>query len=61
MSIRGRKPVPDKTDKHRINENINSSKVRLVGEGGEPVVIATSEAIRLAKEKEGMEWAARRH
>lgn len=41
----------DKFPKHRINEDIRASKVRLVGEG-EPVIIPTQEAMEQAREKE---------
>jgi len=52
LSFKGRKPSADKTEKFRTNEEIDTAEVRLIGEGGEPVVISTSEALRLAKEKE---------
>lgn len=42
----------EKYDKTRINEDITSETVRLVGESGEPVIIATTEALALALEKE---------
>ena len=42
----------EKVDKTRINEDITSETVRLVGESGEQVIIATTEALALALEKE---------
>ncbi|MGB0933852.1 MAG: translation initiation factor IF-3 [Lishizhenia sp.] len=41
-------------DPHRINERIRVPKVRLVGEGEEPRVLSTSEAIKIA-EAEGLD------
>lgn len=38
-------------DPHRINDRIRVPKVRLVGEGVEPQVIATRDAIKLAEEE----------
>lgn len=42
----------EKVDKTRINEDITSETVRLVGESGEPIIVATTEALALAREKE---------
>lgn len=49
MVIKGKGPGRDKNEKYdktRINEDITSETVRLVGESGEPVIIATTEADR---------------
>jgi translation initiation factor IF-3 len=40
-----------KEEQHKINEKITSREVRLVGEGMEPKVISTFEAIKLAEEQ----------
>ena len=40
-----------KEDPNRINERIRVPKVRLVGEGREPQIIATSEALKIAQEE----------
>jgi translation initiation factor IF-3 len=53
--IKGRGPGRDKNDKYdktRINEDITSETVRLVGESGEPVIVSTVEALELAREKD---------
>lgn len=42
----------EETEKHKINEKILSREIRLVLEGQEPKVMATSEAIRMAEEQE---------
>lgn len=47
-----RKKTIDKFDKYRINEEIKAKNVRLVGEEGEPVIIALDEALRIAGEKD---------
>lgn len=39
-------------DQHRINEKIFAREIRLVRDGQEPVVMATSEALKLADELE---------
>ncbi|MBN1498425.1 MAG: translation initiation factor IF-3 [Spirochaetes bacterium] len=52
MVEKGRRTNLDKFDKYNVNEGIRSQQVRLVGEGSEPVVIATSDALRMAREKE---------
>ena len=55
MVIKGKGPGRDrneKQDKTRINEDITSETVRLVGESGEPVIVSTTEALALAREKE---------
>lgn len=52
MVEKGRRTNLDKFDKYNVNEGIKSQQVRLVGEGSEPVVIATSDALRMAREKE---------
>lgn len=41
----------DDTAKHKINEKIFARQIRLVREGQEPVVMATSEALKLADEQ----------
>ena len=51
MLNKGKMPAKDKFDKFRVNEEIDASSVRLVGEEGEPVVIAMSTALQMAKEK----------
>ncbi len=52
MNRRPRKNFTRKTeDPNRINERIRVPKIRLVGEGREPQVIATSEALKLAQEE----------
>jgi translation initiation factor IF-3 len=40
-----------KEEQHKINEKITSREVRLVGEGMEPKVMSTFEAIKLAEEQ----------
>ena len=40
----------EETDQHKINEKIFARQIRLVREGAEPMVMATSEAIKLADE-----------
>lgn len=54
--MRHRVPFPNrrKEDEHRINEHIRVPKVRLVGEGFEPKVVNTREALELAK-SEGLD------
>lgn len=42
----------EETEKHKINEKILAREIRLVLEGQEPKVMATSEAIRMAEEQE---------
>ncbi|PKL16135.1 MAG: translation initiation factor IF-3 [Spirochaetae bacterium HGW-Spirochaetae-5] len=49
--FRGYDTNKDKFDKFRINEEIIAENVRLVGEEGEPVVIALSAALAIAREK----------
>jgi translation initiation factor IF-3 len=49
---KGRRSSLDKFDKYNINESIRSQQVRLVGEEGEPRVIETSEALKMARERE---------
>jgi len=39
----------EETDQHKINEKIYARKIRLIQDGAEPVVMATSEAIKLAE------------
>ncbi|MCL1864831.1 MAG: translation initiation factor IF-3 [Spirochaetes bacterium] len=51
MQNRGKGSNKDKFDKFRINEEIISENVRLVGEEGEPVIISISAALSIAKEK----------
>jgi len=40
----------DKFDKYNVNEGIRAHTVRLVGEGAEPRVIPTNEALKMAKD-----------
>lgn len=42
----------EETDQHRINGRISARQVRLVREGQEPVIMVTSEAIKLAEAQE---------
>ena len=42
----------EETEKHKINEKILAGEIRLILEGQEPKVMATSEAIRMAEEQE---------
>jgi translation initiation factor IF-3 len=42
----------EETEKHKINEKILAREIRLVLEGQEPKVMATSEALRMAEEQE---------
>jgi translation initiation factor IF-3 len=42
----------EETDQHRINDKIFARQIRLVIEGAEPIVIATSEAIKMAEEQD---------
>ena len=51
MQNKGKGSSKDKFDKFRINEEIIAENVRLVGEEGEPVVIALSAALAIAREK----------
>ncbi len=51
MSLKTRRPSTDNFEKYNINESITARTVRLVGEDGEPKVIATSEALVLAKQR----------
>ena len=51
MQNKGKGSGKDKFDKFRINEEIIAENVRLVGEEGEPVVIALSAALTIAREK----------
>lgn len=51
MQNKGKGSSKDKFDKFRINEEIIAENVRLVGEEGEPVVIALSAALTIAREK----------
>jgi translation initiation factor IF-3 len=39
-------------EQHRLNNRITAREVRLVGDGVEPVVVSTAEAIRMAQEQE---------
>lgn len=48
---KGKMPGKDKFDKFRVNEEIDAQNVRLVGEEGEPVIIAMSAALQMAREK----------
>ncbi|MBP9042589.1 MAG: translation initiation factor IF-3 [Spirochaetes bacterium] len=48
---KGKTPGKDKFDKFRINEEIDSATVRLVGEEGEPAIIETSKALEMARER----------
>jgi len=52
LAERGRRPGPDRFDKYRVNEQIRTPNVRLVGESAEPQIIATSDALAMAREKE---------
>jgi len=47
----GKMPGKDKFDKFRVNEEIDAPEVRLVGEEGEPQIIAMSKALEMAREK----------
>jgi len=49
---KGRRTSFDKFDKYHVNEGIVAATVRLVGEEGEPRVIPTTDAIRMARERE---------
>jgi len=51
LQNKGKGSNKDKFDKFRINEEIIAENVRLVGEEGEPVVIALSAALAIAREK----------
>ena len=42
----------EESEKHKINDKIIARQIRLVREGQEPIVMATSEAIKLADELE---------
>lgn len=53
MNRRPRRNFTRKTeDPNRINERIRVPKVRLVGEGREPQVLATADALKLAQEED---------
>ncbi|MBN1532487.1 MAG: translation initiation factor IF-3 [Spirochaetes bacterium] len=43
--------MTERFDKFRVNEEIRAKQVRLVGEGTEPVIIATMTALEMAREK----------
>ncbi|MBP7735208.1 MAG: translation initiation factor IF-3 [Spirochaetes bacterium] len=49
---KGRRSSLDKFDKYNVNEDIKTQEVRLVGEEGEPKVIPTADALRMARERE---------
>jgi translation initiation factor IF-3 len=50
---KGRRSNYDKFDnKYRLNEGIAAATVRLVGDGSEPKVIPTSEALQMARDME---------
>jgi translation initiation factor IF-3 len=52
MNRRPRRNFTRKTeDPNRINERIRVPKIRLVGEGREPQVLATADALKLAQEE----------
>jgi len=51
LQNKGKGSSKDKFDKFRINEEIIAENVRLVGEEGEPVIIALSAALTIAREK----------
>ncbi len=51
MIKRGRRFEGSKADKYKRNDQISAKTVRLVGEGGEPVIISTDKALELANEK----------
>lgn len=42
----------EETDQHKINEKIYARTIRLIQDGAEPIVIATSEALKLAEAAE---------
>ena len=42
----------EEADQHRINDKIFARQIRLILEGQEPVVMATSEALKMADEQE---------
>ena len=42
----------EEVDQHRINDKIFARQIRLIIDGQEPVVMATSEALKMADEKE---------
>ncbi len=52
MIDKGRRSSLDKFDKYNVNEDIKTQEVRLVGEEGEPKVIPTADALRMARERE---------
>jgi len=48
-----RKPfVKREEDQHKINEKITAREIRLLIEGSEPIVISTSEAMKMAEEQD---------
>lgn len=48
-----RRPIrKEDNDQHKINGKITAREVRLVVDGEEPIVVSTSEAIRMAEEQE---------
>ncbi len=49
-SIR-RTVITERYDKFRVNEEITARQVRLVGDGSEPIIIDTSAALGMAREK----------
>lgn len=52
-SVRGPQPRPEQTNKHKINEEIISPQVRVIGADGEALgVMPVREALRLAVEAE---------
>jgi translation initiation factor IF-3 len=53
MRKNARKPVQRREEElHKINEKITAREIRLVIEGGEPKVMSTYDAIKLAEEQE---------
>ena len=52
MAEKIRRSALDKFDKYNVNERITANTVRLVGDGGEPKVLPTKEALKMAMELE---------
>ena len=52
MIDKGRRSGTDKFDKYNVNEEIKAQSVRLIREGADPIVIATDEALRMARDAE---------
>lgn len=46
-----RSVITERFEKYRVNDEIRAKQVRLIGEGSEPTIVATSTALGMAREK----------